>query len=132
MDAVRQRVVERFRGRAVVHCDTSAVILPAFPDGYFDWVYIDGDHSEAAVRADLELARQKVREGGVIAGDDYLWDRAGEGCSVQRAVLKFVEDYGLRLRVFRNSQYWINASALDCGNGPRGIARPFRRPTSPN
>ena len=107
MDAVRQRVLKRFRNRAAVHCDTSAVVLPAFPDGYFDWVYIDGDHSEAAVRADLELALRKVKDGGVIAGDDFTWERGGDGRSVQRAVLSFVEGRGLRLRVFRDSQYWI-------------------------
>lgn len=36
-----------------------------------DMVYIDGDHSEAAVRADTDLARAVVRPGGVIAWHDY-------------------------------------------------------------
>ncbi len=110
MDAVRQRVMERFRDRAVVHCGASAAVLPAFPDGYFDWVYIDGNHSEAAVRADLELALRKVRGGGVIAGDDYLWDRGGDGCSVQRAVLGFVADYGLKLTLIGDSQFFMRIS----------------------
>lgn len=36
-----------------------------------DWVYIDGDHSEAAVHSDISKAIQVVRDGGIIAGDDF-------------------------------------------------------------
>lgn len=34
-------------------------------------VFIDGDHTEEGVRADLEAWTPKVMEGGLIAGDDY-------------------------------------------------------------
>lgn len=77
MDAIREGVHDRLGDRAVIHCGTSAEVLTTFPDGYYDWIYIDGDHSEAAVRADLELAWRKVRAGGIIAGDDYGWARGG-------------------------------------------------------
>lgn len=41
------------------------------PDRSLDFVYIDGNHVEAAVLADLEAWAPKVRPGGVVAGHDY-------------------------------------------------------------
>jgi predicted O-methyltransferase YrrM len=37
-----------------------------------DAVFIDGDHSEGAVRHDSHLARALVRPGGIIVWHDYL------------------------------------------------------------
>ena len=44
-----------------------------FPDDYFDYVYIDGEHSYAAVTRDLANYFPKVRVGGHLIGDDYGW-----------------------------------------------------------
>jgi hypothetical protein len=41
------------------------------PDGSLDLVFIDADHSEAAVRADIRAWLPKVRQDGIIAGHDY-------------------------------------------------------------
>ena len=47
-----------------------------FNDGYFDFVYIDADHSYNGVTADLKAWYPKVREGGILAGHDYInWDK---------------------------------------------------------
>lgn len=42
-----------------------------FEDDSLDGVYIDADHKEAAVRADLAAWVPKVKKGGFIAGHDY-------------------------------------------------------------
>ncbi len=44
-----------------------------FPDGYFDYVYIDGEHSYLGVWSDLTDYYPKVKPGGLIMGDDYGW-----------------------------------------------------------
>ena len=44
-----------------------------WPDGSFDLIFIDGDHSYAAVREDLQLWRPKVRAEGFLAGAAALW-----------------------------------------------------------
>jgi methyltransferase family protein len=49
----------------------SADAAKAVPDGSLDFVYIDGNHVEAAVRADLAAWSPKVRRGGLVAGHDY-------------------------------------------------------------
>ncbi len=40
-------------------------------DESLDWVYIDGDHSYAGVKADYEAWFPKVRKGGIVSGHDY-------------------------------------------------------------
>lgn len=105
MDRIHDHVVSRFGKAARIHRGRSADILPNFPDGYFDWIYIDGDHSYEAVVQDLELSRTKVRKGGMIAGDDFTW-RPKEGYPVKRAVEKFIAKYSLPLKLY-SSQFLI-------------------------
>lgn len=48
-----------------------------FPDGYFDLVFIDAEHTPEAIEKDIAAWRPKVRKGGVLAGDDY-WQKYPE------------------------------------------------------
>jgi predicted O-methyltransferase YrrM len=48
----------------------SADVLPQLRVGSYDLVFLDGDHSYANVRADLDNAMPLVTEGGIICGDD--------------------------------------------------------------
>jgi hypothetical protein len=50
---------------------TDVEIIHKFVDGYFDFVYIDGDHSYQGAKSDLLNFFPKVRVGGIIAGHDY-------------------------------------------------------------
>ena len=54
-----------------VHRGASSDVLERFPDAYFDWIYIDGNHLYEYVRSDLEIAMRKVKPSGLITGDDY-------------------------------------------------------------
>ncbi|HMS56855.1 MAG TPA: class I SAM-dependent methyltransferase [Fimbriimonadaceae bacterium] len=51
------------------------------PTASLDFLFIDGDHSYAAVRRDILNFRSKVRQGGILAGHDY-----GHSAEVRRAV----------------------------------------------
>lgn len=42
-----------------------------FPDGSVDFVFVDGDHTYAAVAADIDAWRPKLAPGGVLAGHDF-------------------------------------------------------------
>ena len=66
-----------------------------FPDGYFDYVYIDADHSYEAVRDDIKAWYPKVKQFGVLGGHDYIRnsDKIFEG--VNRAVNEFIDQYKL-------------------------------------
>jgi hypothetical protein len=76
MDARYNRVSKRFSkevgdGRVMIHRLSSTDALAKFPDDYFDWVYIDGNHLYSYVKADLDGYARKVRPGGYLTGDDY-------------------------------------------------------------
>ncbi|MFZ4855259.1 MAG: class I SAM-dependent methyltransferase [Desulfuromonadaceae bacterium] len=73
-------------GRANLIRKPSVVGAAQFVDGYFDLVYIDGDHTFAGVMADLQAWYGKVRKGGIICGDDFNWK------GVNQAVLSFMTD----------------------------------------
>jgi hypothetical protein len=93
MDAIYAGVLERFRsaierGQIEVKRSRSLDAAASFGDETLDWVYIDGDHTFEAVRADLEAYHRTVKPGGLIAGDDYgLPGWWGDG--VTRAVDEF-------------------------------------------
>lgn len=54
--------------------------LSSFEDEYFDFIFIDGDHSYEGCFRDILAAYPKVKSGGILAGDDF--DRE----SIKRAV----------------------------------------------
>ena len=43
-----------------------------FHDRHFDFVYIDASHRYEETKADIRLWHRKVKEGGILAGHDYL------------------------------------------------------------
>jgi methyltransferase family protein len=76
MDTIYKSVVSRFRsaissGIVEVHRNTSEECSSQFPENYFDWIYIDGNHRYEFVKLDLELFLPKVKRHGLVAGDDY-------------------------------------------------------------
>ena len=58
--------------RITIIRDYSLNASKSFPDEYFDFVYLDADHTYAAVKADLEAWWRKVKKGGILAGHDYF------------------------------------------------------------
>ncbi|HEY9877819.1 MAG TPA: class I SAM-dependent methyltransferase [Leptolyngbyaceae cyanobacterium] len=60
-------------GTIHLHEGDSSTILADFPDGYFDFIYIDGDHNYEGVKRDAEVAKHKVKEKGVLIFNDYTY-----------------------------------------------------------
>lgn len=83
----------------------SPQVSEQFADELFDFVYIDADHTEAAVYTDLCAWWNKVRPGGVLAGHDYCEctlncdDGSQVVFGVISAVNKFISERGLSLHV---------------------------------
>jgi SAM-dependent methyltransferase len=102
---VRERFSSDIAGGSVIlHRANSEVAGAEFPDEFFDWVYIDGNHSYEFVRQDLELYFRKLKPGGYIVCDDYhhagFWNDG-----VTRAVDEFMAT-GRARRIFkRRSQF---------------------------
>jgi hypothetical protein len=86
-------------GQVKIDLGLSTDVLPRYPDGYFDWIYIDTDHGYIVTAAELEVCRLKVKPGGIIAGHDYVtgnWD-GGVRYGVVEAVHEFCVKYGWEL-----------------------------------
>ena len=58
-------------GQVFINKGFSTTELERFDDGYFDWVYIDTDHTYNTTAKELEICRKKVKTNGIIAGHDY-------------------------------------------------------------
>lgn len=54
------------------HKTTSKEYVNNIPDESLDFVYIDGDHSYASCKEDINMWLPKIKKGGIIAGHDYL------------------------------------------------------------
>lgn len=64
----------RSRGEVTVKEGDSSTNLAVYPDESFDFIYIDGDHSYEGVQKDADVAKLKVRPGGILAFNDYtIW-----------------------------------------------------------
>ena len=60
-------------GMVHLHQNDSAAALASFPDDYFDWIYIDGDHAYPAVKRDIEQAKRVVKPDGLLIFNDYIF-----------------------------------------------------------
>lgn len=83
-----------FGSRSYALRTLSAEAAALFPDGHFDFVYIDANHWGPEVRNDIEQWWTKVRTGGVLAGHDYC---DTFHLDVKRAVDEFVSRNSLSL-----------------------------------
>ncbi len=64
---------ELSENRVFLHHGSSYEELSKFDDNYFDWVYIDGDHTYNGAKKDLEVARIKTKDDGLIWLHDYIF-----------------------------------------------------------
>lgn len=72
-----------------------------FDDNFFDFIYIDANHSYDAVKSDMLQWYPKLKSGGVLAGHDYVEDGIYPNniFGVKSAVNEFVELYNLQLHI---------------------------------
>lgn len=109
MDSIYRSVQNRFRkemtsGRVTLHRKSSELAHADFPDAYFDWIYVDGNHRYEFVAKDLRLFYSKVKPGRFICGDDYEetgWWQGG----VRRAVDEFVDQGFCEKLLVKNGQF---------------------------
>jgi len=74
--SLKQAVATRFAseieaGRVIIHQGLSTDIGRHLADQYFDFIYIDTDHSYQTTIEELRLFSRKLKQGGILAGHDY-------------------------------------------------------------
>jgi hypothetical protein len=99
-DKVKNRFAQQIANQKVeIIRDLSFGGIAKCPDSYFDWVYLDTDHTYNTTARELELLRPKMKQGGIIAGHDYImgnWN-AGHRYGVIEAVRAFCLQYNWEL-----------------------------------
>lgn len=85
--------IDQYFDKTMVIRQDSLWATNLFPDGYFDFVYIDAGHTYGEVMSDMNLWWPKVKAGGVFGGHDY---GTINGREVKHAVNDFLEAHGLQ------------------------------------
>lgn len=95
MEVVRQKFHEQIAaGTVAINRGLSTEVAEQFPEHYFDWVYIDTNHSYATTRDELAVYSRKVKPGGILAGHDFILGNwvGGVRYGVIEAVYEFCQN----------------------------------------
>lgn len=79
------------------------------PTDYYDFIYIDGDHTASAVLADAAMAFYYLKPGGIMAFDDYQWKSdSGEPMDSPRSAINFfyLANHKYLEPKIANGQFW--------------------------
>lgn len=110
MNIVYEDVLNKFGQLSNVKIHRAFSTEVSFSNQYFDWVYIDADHSYDAVKKDLAYYYPLIKKGGYLCGDDYgLWSnrpKTGFGSDgnggPKPAVDEFVKTHDLEIKITGN------------------------------
>jgi len=93
-----ESLVAEFGNRAKIMKMDSPAAAVLCKNKYFDFVFIDGDHSYAGCRADIDAWKSKVKKGGFLCGHDIT--RTG----VRKAV---EETFGKNYVTDDDKTWWV-------------------------
>ena len=91
-DLVNKKLSKRIeKGQVSITRELSIEAAQTFENNYFDWIYIDTDHSYGTTIQELYAYKDKIKDAGYIAGHDYVmgnWNK-GYKYGVIEAVAEF-------------------------------------------
>lgn len=71
LELTRTRL-QPYKNRYEIVRSTSTIAVQKFPESYFDFIYIDANHSFTTTLDDLNAWFPKLKSGGLFAGHDYF------------------------------------------------------------
>ena len=105
LDVAYQHVKKRFKNNKniTIMKTNSLTASKEFKDEYFDFVYIDANHDYNFVLQDLKLWFPKIKNKGVLFGDDY-----NRHYGVARALAEFTHENKLTIHFTdKGNQYYL-------------------------
>jgi hypothetical protein len=105
----------------------TTICAQRYPDGYFDFIYVDARHDWKGVYADLEAWWPKLRTGGVMAGHDYVTQP--EVAPHQNWTVNFdgtIDESGLVVKGAVDTFFMSANAAADCRT--RQVTVSYREP----
>lgn len=85
---------EMDKGQVVLHEGDSSTMLSRFNDHYFDFIYIDADHSYNGIQMDIQAAKTKIKDDGYLVFNDYTYWSPGE--CINYGVIQAVNELCIR------------------------------------
>ena len=83
--------LSHYAPRVTLSRSTSQAVCARLENSSLDLIFIDGDHRFEVVSKEIKDLWEKLKAGGILAGDDYNWP------DVKRAVDEFSTSYGVIL-----------------------------------
>jgi len=99
-------------------------VIKSFPDAYFDWIYIDADHSYKGTIADARASAPKVKPLGYLVFNDFAHiDPEAGRYGVHRAVVDFAIEGNWPMAFFAYNNIALYDVALQkpANSGPRTV-----------
>jgi hypothetical protein len=97
-------------GQLRKHRGTSSEFFDSIPRSvFYDFIYIDGDHSAFGVLNDAVDAYHRLKVGGILAFDDYLWrSQLGYLRDPAQAIDSYLYLYADRFEILtKSTQVWL-------------------------
>ncbi len=92
---------KEYNGKVIVNRNFSHLAANDYPDEYFDFIYIDADHTYEAVKRDLNVWWSKLKRGGLIGLHDYEEiNHSNIPFGVVKAVTEFLQEKNILLDNF--------------------------------
>jgi hypothetical protein len=96
-----------------IYADTRQWDTRAYPDGFFDTVFVDGGHRADIVKNDTALAVRLVRPGGLVIWHDFCPKvDVTEACRSTRDVVRYLTTAAADLEQHFEKLVWVNPSWL--------------------
>ena len=109
-----------FEDRAVIIREMSDKAAHIFQEKSLDFVYLDAAHDYENVKRDINAWKSKIKDGGILAGHDYINSSVLENghseFGVKQAVDEFAKEYGLTINQTSEPDYpswWIKFDGND-------------------
>jgi hypothetical protein len=96
-----------------IYADSREWDTRAFPDGFFDTVFIDGGHTASVVESDTRNALRLVRAGGLVVWHDFCpREDVMQAQESTRDVVQYLTSHGSELRPHLSKLFWVEPSWL--------------------
>jgi glycosyltransferase involved in cell wall biosynthesis len=106
---------KEYDGRVIINKNYSHNAASEYPDEYFDYIYIDADHTYDAVKKDFNIWWTKLKPGGIIGSHDYVdYNLNGIKFGVIEAVNEFIKEKNISIKNFHvtSSDYYESCFIL--------------------
>ena len=108
-DLAKQDTYSKFKNKKNVHILelNSLDASSNYKNNFFDYIYIDAEHSYHAVINDLNVWYPKLKKNGVLFGDDYYWREEDDSLSLHKAYQEFISKKNIKKWCVFKSQIMI-------------------------